>query len=339
MMWGAPDMLRLLWLMAPLTLVVAGGFWYRRARLRRIAEPAMLPVLLRGRQSRCLLLGHGLWLVALGCMFVAMARPQWGEPEKGLKQYGVEILFVLDTSRSMLSRDVEPNRLTQARQSILQLVRMLKGDRVGLVTFAGAGFLASPLTSDYSAFAMMLADARVGMVCPGGSRPDEGVRVAANAFESDAVSDRVIVLVSDGDDHGEGLSAIVHPAKARGIVLHAIGIGTPEGGLIPVVDEEGAAGYLADTEGRTVKAVLNEPFLRRLAQRGDGVYVRFEPGGSGLAWLYERGIRRLRRGEVGHWKDVVYRDRFEWFLGAAVVLLAAEVACVGMDCRSGPVPE
>lgn len=325
MRWGAPDIL--VWLL--LLIPVWWGVFYlvrRRERLlQRIADAKVLPVLMPDRKVRQIRRRATLWLAAVALMGVSLARPQWGFHWQEVKRRGLDILVVLDASRSMLAQDIKPNRIQQAKWGIRDLVQKLKGDRIGLVTFAGSSFLECPLTVDYAAFLMTLDDVYVGIIPRGGTAIEQALRTAMDSFAKEQVeADRAIVLITDGEDHEGNPLELLDELKKKNIRVYAVGVGTLEGELVPAEGEGQTTGFMKDREGKVVKSALQEGVMERLAVGTGGAYVRSAPGDFGLDRIFDQGIAQLKRDEQESRMTKAYEDRFAWFLGAAFLALALE---------------
>jgi Ca-activated chloride channel family protein len=232
---------------------------------------------------------------------------------------------VLDTSKSMLAADIPPNRLQQAKWAVRDFVRHLKGDRIGLVAFAGSSFLQCPVTVDYAAFTMMLDDLYAGIIPRGGTAIAQALENAAESFDRESESDKVIILITDGEDHEGDPVEMAEKLKDEKIRLYSIGVGTPEGELIPAQ----GGGYVKDEQGRVVKSTINETLLEELARKTGGFYVRSAPGDFGLDRIYKLGISGLQRDEQETRLAKVYKERFVWFAGAALLLLLIESLITG----------
>jgi Ca-activated chloride channel family protein len=322
--WGASHWLLLLWALIPVAWIVFFALRRRERRLHRFFDPAVIPVLApfrkRGRQRT----RNIYWLLGLALCLTAFARPQWGFHWQEVKQRGLDIMVVLDTSKSMMAEDIKPNRLQQAKWGIRDLVQKLNGDRIGLVSFAGSSFLQCPLTVDYAAFLMTLDDIYAGIIPRGGTAIENALREAMDSFEYDTDADRAIILVTDGEDHEGDPTRLIEDLQKRNIRVYAVGVGSLEGDLIPMTDREGHMTFLKDQEGKVIKSALQEDALQKLALETDGVYVRSAPGDFGLERIYDRGIDKLQRDEQESRMVKEYEDRFMWFLGAAFILLAWE---------------
>lgn len=323
MTWGSPAVLPWLLLLLPAWWLVWFLVGRRQRMLQRLADAAVLPVLAPEWSPARFRRRAGLWLLAMSLCALALARPQWGFHWQEARRRGLDILVALDTSRSMLAEDIKPNRIQQAKWGVRDLLGKLKGDRIGLVTFAGSSFLECPLTIDYAAFLMTLDDAYVGIIPRGGTAIAQALRTAMDSFEKGAEADRAIVLITDGEDHEGDPLSLIPDLKKAGIRVYAIGVGSTEGELIPDA-EQGQAGFLKDRSGQVVKSSLQEGVLQRLALETGGAYVRSAPGDFGLDRIFDQGIAQLKRDERESRVTKAYNDRFTWFLGLAFALFAAE---------------
>ena len=253
---------------------------------------------------------------------LALARPQWGFRWEEVRRKGLDLMVVMDTSRSMMASDFKPSRLQQAKLGVRDLLRKLRGDRVGLVPFAGSSLLQCPLTIDYAAFAMTLDDLYAGIIPRGGTAIEQALRTASGAFPADGTADRVILLITDGEDHEGDPLALLPELKEQNIRVYTIGIGTLEGEMVPAADGQG--GYFKDRQGQIVKTALKEDVLQKLALGTGGTYVRSAPGDTGLERVFNESINSLKRSEQETRTAKIYEERFLWPIAAALLLLAWE---------------
>jgi Ca-activated chloride channel family protein len=332
MKWARPELLHLLWLLIPAALVLFALARRRLRMLHQLADAGIVGQLAPGWRPERVRTRLVLWLLAVGLLIMALARPQWGFHWEEVKRRGLDILVVLDTSRSMLAEDVKPNRLQQSKWGIRDLVRELRGDRIGLVAFAGSSFLQCPLTIDYAAFLLTLDDVYAGIIPRGGTAIRQALLTAMEGFEDQTEADRAIILVTDGEDHEADPLDLVDELKEMRIRVFAIGIGSLEGELIPAA--EGSQGaFFKDREGQAVKTALREDVLEKLALATGGAYVRSAAGDTGLERVFREGLSKLKRDEAESRMVQAYEDRFGWFIAAALALLALEAALSDKDRR------
>ena len=319
----------LLWWLAAVPVLVLFLVWAFRARRRALEKFAAQP--LAGRLAAAVRPVARRWkavlIVAVVLMGVlALAAPRWGFEWREVKRKGVDVFVLLDVSKSMLTEDVRPNRLAQAKFAVQDLTEKLKGDRVGLVAFAGVAFVQCPLTADYEAFRLTLKDADPRIIPRGGTAIGAAIRTALKGFGEKEGRDRAIVLITDGEaTEGDAAEAADEAAQA-GVKIYAIGVGTAEGELIPVrEDNSKPIEFVKDEEGKTVKSRLDEETLKQLALKTQGMYVRSAGGDFGMETVYDKGISQLHGKEYGAKLQRRMFERFQWPLGFAVALLLVEM--------------
>ncbi|VGO17859.1 hypothetical protein PDESU_06461 [Pontiella desulfatans] len=314
-----------MWLLALLPLLLLTGLMLKRRAqlLKRMADVALWNTMLPGLSPRRQRFKNLVRVLALALAIAALARPQWGFKWEEVKQRGLSIIVALDTSKSMLAQDIKPNRLQQAKWGVRDLVKELRGDRIGIVAFAGDAFLQCPATIDYAAFLMMLEDIYAGIVPIGGTDLYQALDTSIESFKKaeETQADKVIILISDGEGHSGDPLALLPALKQENIRVFAIGVGTKEGELIQTSD-----GFVKDKTGNVVKSSLDESVLERIALETGGFYVRSAPGDFGLERVYQQGIAELQREEREARMSKSWTERFQWFLGAALLLLLIETA-------------
>ena len=324
MKWAVPDLLHLLWLLPALGWLLLALIRRRAGRLETLIARGAWATLIPGWLPQRARTRTFLWLGAVAAMCLALARPQWGFHWEEVRRRGLDIIVCIDTSKSMLAEDIKPNRIEQAKYGVRDMLKQLKGDRVGLVAFAGSSYLQCPLTIDYAAFAMTLDDVRVGLIPRGGTAIGEALKTAVAGFEKREDADKAIMLITDGDDtEGDPLS-MVDELKAKGIRVFAVGVGSKEGEVIPTTDAEGRSGYVKDAKDQVVKTRLDESTLSQLALKTGGAYVRAAPGDLGLDRILNNQLSSLKRSDADSKMIRSYEERFVWLLGLAFLLLAIE---------------
>lgn len=319
------DVLFSLLLLPALGLLTWLGFRTRRRALDRFIDSPLLVKLSQsvnhaGRRAKMLLV-----FVALGLSLVALARPQFGTRVETVRSQGRDVLVALDVSASMLAEDLAPNRLERARLEIARLIRGLDGDRIGLVAFAGDAFLQSPLTLDYGAALMFLASMDTDMIPIQGTDLGRALEVSLDAFEESAGEGvKVLVLMTDGEDHEGEIDASLQRARQLGVEINTVGIGSPEGVPIPEFDAGGRPrGFMRDEDGNVVTTRLEEGPLRMIAQQTGGRYVPVYGGVQALQDLVDE-IALGRGRELESRQITQFEEQFQLFLALAIVLLFAE---------------
>jgi Ca-activated chloride channel family protein len=298
----------------------------RKKDLERFAQKDLLKQLLASLSMQRRRLKLGMLLVAIGFSLFALLRPQWGFRWEEIKRRGLDIIIALDTSKSMLAEDVKPDRLARSKLAIRDLLRTIKGDRIGLIAFAGSAFLQCPLTVDYNGFLLSLESVDTATIPRGGTSLTSAIKEALRSYEGGQKKYKVLIIITDGEDHeGEPLKA-AQEAKKEGIVIFCIGIGTKEGDLLPVIDEaSGKKTFLRDREGNVVKSRLDETTLQKIALETGGVYVRATNTEFGLDLIYRERLSKMEKRELTAKMNKHYDERFQIFLGLGIVLLLAEM--------------
>lgn len=264
-------------------------------------------------------------------MVIGISDPQTGSKLEKIKRVGIDMIFALDVSNSMLAQDIEPNRLERAKQSIIQLLNQLENDRVGLVAFAGKAYIQMPVTTDYSATRLFLSNINPGMIPVQGTAIGDAIETAAKTF-SNTKQSRAIIVITDGENHEDNAVEAARQAANQGIRVYTIGIGLPEGAPIPIYSNNTIIGYKKDATGTTVITRLNEEMLQEIAKAGDGIFVRANNTQSGVKQVFDQ-INKLEKKEYNTAFFSDYEDRFQFFLALALILLLSEFM---LSERKGP---
>ena len=255
---------------------------------------------------------------------LALIRPQWGFQWQEVKRQGIDIIVVVDTSKSMLTQDVKPNRLERTKFAIQDLLQKLKGDRIGLIAFSGESFLICPLTVDYGGFQISLKDLGVDTVPRGGTNVARAIEAAIKDYDKTSSEHKAVIIITDGDDlEGDPIVA-AKKAKEKGIKIYCVGIGSTEGELIQIRNERGELVFLKDNNGNFVKSRLNEGLLKQIALITGGIYVKASGSKFGLDLIYERELSKLEKREIEAKMEKKYFERFQFPLGLAALLLVIE---------------
>ena len=315
-------LLNLIWLLPFLIFLFAVAGRKRDQALERFADNDLL-IRLCKPESRTRRTAKSIFLIlAAGLMMVGLAGPRWGEHFQEVTQKGVDIIVCMDVSMSMLVEDIKPNRLERAKREVMDLIRVIRGDRLGLVAFAGKAFLQCPLTLDYNALVMFLDQLSSDLIPVYGTDLGDAIDTAHASFEKESITDKVILLITDGEDNEEkGLSA-ARRAGDEGIRIFVFGIGDPSGGPVP---QMGKGGFEKDKDGKLILSKLQEKTLADIAGASGGVYVRSIEGDMDLDRLYFDGIRKkTEAGILKTGKIKIFEERFHFFLSAAFILLLLE---------------
>lgn len=322
--FNAAPWLWALMLVPALAVLIAFAAFTRRRALERFGEADLVLRLTESMNLPARRWKSVLQIVVVGLLVVALARPQFGSRVETVRSVGQDIVVAVDLSRSMLAEDVSPNRLERARLAILRLIGGLDGDRIGLVAFAADAFVQSPLTIDYSAAGMFLNAMHPGLMPVQGTDLGAAMRVSLGALEEGARDARVLVLVTDGEDHEDAFVEQVRRVVEEGIQLYIVGIGSTEGVPIPELDEAGGRqGFLRDEDGSVVTTRLAEETLQRLVRDAGATYVRAGAGGTAFDDLVDE-IAHGQGEAIDASQVTQFEEQFQLFLGIALVMLFVE---------------
>ena len=312
-----------LWLLVVLPLFVA-LFWLaahrRRKRLERFGHPAILQELMPDVSTGRVTLRFILFLLAVLCLILAAARPQFGSKLREEKTRGIEMMLTVDVSNSMLAEDFEPNRLERTKYAIGKLFEGLQQDRVGLVVFAGEPKVQLPITSDYRMARAFARKIDPSLVSVQGTAIGKALEQALLAFSSDTEQShgRVIILITDGENHEDDAIAVAERAAQQGVRIFTIGIGTPEGAPIQIGGE-----FIKDENGEMVVSKLNEEMLAQIADITGGAYVRATKQSIGLDEIV-KAINEMEQTELSTIRFEEFNEQYQYLLIAALVLLLVE---------------
>jgi len=324
MTFGAPEWF---WTFAILPLLVALYLRAERRRtiiLRDFISPRLLPELTGNVDRNRRALRFVCVLLSIAFAIVALAKPRWGYAYEDVKRRGLDLLLAVDTSRSMLSNDVSPNRLARVKLATQDLINDLTGDRVGLIAFAGRAFLQAPLTIDYDAAVESINDLDTKTIPEGGTNISEAIALAVQTFGKTATGNRALIIFTDGEELSGNAVKEAKTAADAGVRIFTIGVGTAQGSLIPIESENGSA-FVKDAKGQVVKSRLDENRLREIAQATGGSYFHLENGPQTMRQLYEQGLAKLQAGEIDARLSRRPIERYEWLLAVAILILAASV--------------
>jgi Ca-activated chloride channel family protein len=317
-------------LLALLTCLALIGIW-RRYDLRQHAALAkfVAPHLrqrLTGSVSRFRRwLQRGLFSGSVVCLCAALAGPLLGYHWEKISRRGNEVVFAIDTSRSMLTPDVKPNRLTRAKLAIDDMARQLDGDGIGIVAFAGSAFLACPLTIDYGAFHQSLDAIDVHTIPLGGTNIPSAILAARAALSRRPGSDRILILVTDGENlEGDALAAARDAAQRDGLKIYTVGVGTVEGDLIPLPSDQGG-GFVQDEKGALVKSHLDEAGLTAIATATGGAYVHLGDQGGDFEVFLKTVFGSVTKHDLIYRQQKIYNQRYQWPLTGSLIMLLASL--------------
>jgi Ca-activated chloride channel family protein len=321
MTFGAPQWFWALLIIPILFAVFVQSERRAAVRLREFVSDKLLPNLARTVDRRRRNVRFALALIGLVFGIIALAQPRWGYTYDDVKRKGLDLILVIDTSRSMLSNDVAPNRLQRVKLAAQDLVNELQGDRVGLIAFAGRAFLQAPLTIDYDAAIEAINDLDTNTIPEGGTNISEAIDLAVKTFGKSAIGNRAVIIFTDGEDLSGDAVKTAQGAANAGVRVFTVGVGTPEGSLIPLANNEGGNTFVKDSNGQVVKSKLDENRLKEIAQTTEGFYVHLEDGPRTMKQLFNEGLMKMQAGDIDARLSRRPIERYEWPLGAALLFL------------------
>mgnify|MGYP002634408860 FL=1 len=255
---------------------------------------------------------------------MALVNPKIGSKLETVKREGVDVVFAVDVSKSMLAEDIAPNRLDKSKQLVTQIINNLASDRVGIIAYAGKAFPQLPITTDYGSAKMFLNNMNTDMMSSQGTAINEAIELAKTYYDDDQQTNRVLVIISDGEDHSEAAATVAEEAAEAGIRIFTIGVGSEKGGPIPLKRNGVILNYKKDGQGETVITKLNEDTLKDIAEEANGVYIN----GNNTQKVVEdiRDIlNKMDKTEFESKQFAAYESQFQWFLGLGILLLFLDI--------------
>lgn len=314
-------MLNFLWTLIPVLGVLVYGMLKRNLIITSFTDHKMLSSIIPGYSPHERWVKIILVIAAMGLSTVALAGPQAGYKWEKIQQRGVDIMIALDCSRSMLAKDIKPNRLERAKREIIDLLRMMKSDRAGLVAFSGEAVLQCPLTLDRQAFNIFLNVLKPGYLPVGGTDINKAIKTSFDGFDKDSDTQKAILLITDGEATAGQSREMAEKMLQMGIKIFCIGVGGNQGAPIP--DEQG--GFKKNAAGNIILSRVDEKGLEELSHLTGGAYVRSVAGNMDLEWIYQNKILgTMEKKEFESGKKKVWENRYQWFLLPCLILLLVE---------------
>jgi Ca-activated chloride channel family protein len=259
-------------------------------------------------------------LLALAGLILGLVNPKIGTKMETVKREGIDIVFAMDISKSMLAEDVAPSRLEKSKQIVSQIINQLGSDRIGIVAYAGSAFPVLPITTDYSVAKMFLQSMNTEMVSSQGTSLDEAIKLSATYFDDKSKTSKLLILISDGEDHSEGAQAAAEEANKQGMRIITIGIGTEKGGTIPLKKNGIVESYQRDNNDQIVMTKLNRASLEDIAKATKGGYVNGNNTKEVLEYI-KTNLDKIQKTEFESTQMADFQSQFQWFLGIAFGLL------------------
>ena len=298
-------------------------FWQTRTR-RKFSNPKLLKALAPNRSRSKPLIKLVLFILALAALVIALVNPKMGSELETVKREGVDIVFAIDVSKSMEAEDIAPNRLEKSKQLVSQILNSLGSDRVGIIAYAGGAFPQLPITTDYSSAKMFLQALNTDMISSQGTAISDAIELATTYYDDEQQTNRVLFILSDGEDHEGNVSEITEEAAKKGIRIFTIGVGTEKGGPIPIKQRGIIQTYKKNNQGETVITKLNPQTLQEIAEEANGAYI----DGSITSEVVENvasELQNIEKTEFEAKQFADYKSQFQWFLGLGLALLFLDI--------------
>ena len=309
----------------PLLLVLFIGLLiWKKTMQNRFADKELLKKLSPNRSTFKSVLKIVVVSLALACLVVALVNPKIGTKLETVKREGVDVVFAIDVSKSMLAEDIAPNRLDKAKQLVTQIINNLASDRIGIIGYAGSAFPQLPITTDYGSGKMFLQAMNTDMTSSQGTAINEAIELAKKYYDDEEQTNRVLFIISDGEDHEGNVASIAEEAANEGIKIFTIGVGTDKGGPIPIKQNGIVQRYKKDSQGETVITKLNPTILQEIAEEANGTYIDGTNTQSVVDQVTEI-LQNMDKIEFEAKQFADFKDQFQWFLGAGLLLLFLDI--------------
>ena len=298
-------------------------FWKYRTQ-KRFANSKLLKRLSPNQSLFKSILKIVVLSLAFVCLAIALVNPKIGTKLETVKRQGVDIVFAVDVSKSMLAEDIAPNRLEKSKQLVTQIINNLASDRVGIIAYAGKAFPQLPITTDYGSAKMFLQNLNTDMLSSQGTAINEAIELAKTYFDDEEQTNRVLIIISDGEDHSDIASNVAEEAGDEGIRIFTIGVGDEKGGPIPIKRNGVLLNYKKDGNGETVVTKLNEETLKDIADEANGAYIRGNNTGDVIDEIKDI-LNRMDKTEFEAKEFADFKDQFQWFLGFGIFFLFIDI--------------
>ncbi|UCH12345.1 MAG: VWA domain-containing protein [Candidatus Omnitrophota bacterium] len=297
---------------------------FKNRAMENFADKKLLSEIAAGLDIRKRRLKMALITILVLLCFLSLARPQWGFGWKKIEHRGIDVIFAIDTSKSMLAEDIKPSRLERTKLEVEYFIRNLIGDRVGITAFAGNSFMLCPITVDYNGFLINLQALDTDTVPKEGTSITSAINECIDTYERGGRKTKSVILITDGEDHEGKVIEAAKKAKDKGIKIFCIGIGSETGSTIPIVDKDGNITQLRNISGNIVRTKLDERLLKKIAFVTGGTYLRATEADFGLGRLYKDRLVKIKKEVMETKMEKRQKERFQFFLIPALIILFLE---------------
>lgn len=298
-------------------------FW-KRKKQREFGDIDLVKKLSPQKSNFKPALKFAILLLALAALIIGLVNPKIGTKMETVKREGIDIVFAVDVSKSMLAEDVAPSRLEKSKQIVSQIINNLGSDRIGIVAYAGSAFPVLPITTDYSVAKMFLQSMNPDMVSSLGTSLDEAIKLSETYYDKKGKTNKLLIMISDGEDHGEGAEEAAEEANKAGIKIITIGVGTEKGGPIPLKKNGIVESFKRDNEGEVVITKLNQQSLKDIAKATKGGYI-YGSNTKEVVDYVKKALDNIEKTEFEATQMADFQSQFQWFLGFAFALLLLDI--------------
>ena len=312
-------------LILPVMLLLFGYVQYwKRKKQREFGDIALVAQLSPEKSVFKQGLKFTVLVLALAAMIMGLVNPKMGTKMETIKREGIDIVFAVDVSKSMLAEDVAPSRLEKSKQLVSQIINQLGNDRIGIVAYAGSAFPVLPITTDYGVAKMFLQSMNTNMVSSQGTSLDEAIRLSGTFFDKSNKTSKLVILISDGEDHSEGAEDAAAEATKMGMKIITIGLGTPKGGPIPLKQNGVVQSFKRDQNNEVVITKLNAESLEAIAKATKGIYINGNQTKDVLEKI-KKALDTIQKTEFEATQMANFQSQFQWFIGLAILLLVIDL--------------
>lgn len=299
------------------------AFWWKKRTQRKFTDSALLEKLAPNTSTFKAFLKLSFFVIGISFLVISLVNPKMGTKLKTVKREGVDVVFALDVSKSMLAEDIAPNRLEKAKQIISKIIDKLGSDRVGIIIYAGNSYPLLPITTDHAAAKMFLQNANPDLVSSQGTAINEALNLAKTYYNNDEQTNRFLIIISDGEDHQKDTKQVAQNMSKEGIKVYTIGVGTEKGGPIPIKVSGSLIGY-KKYKGETVITKREPDVLEAIANSASGRYIDGNKTEKPVDFIVEL-IANAQKSEFETKQFSDYKDQFQWFIGLGIFFLLVDV--------------
>lgn len=297
---------------------------WRRSAQKKFADSGLLKRLSPNQSLFKSILKLLVLCGAFACLSLALVNPKIGTKLETVRSEGVDVVFAIDVSKSMLAEDIAPSRLDKSKQLVTQIINSLVSDRVGIIAYAGKAFPQLPITTDYASAKMFLQNMNTDMLSSQGTAISEAIQLSKTYFDNEDQANRVLIIISDGEDHDGEAVSIAEEAAEQGIRILTVGVGDLKGGPIPIKRNGVILNYKKDNNGETVITRLDETILKEIASEANGVYINGSNTADVVNTIKDE-LAKMDKQEFESKQIADFKDQFQWFLGLGILLLFIDI--------------